>query len=221
MEYWLAFFKKILIPFSFALSPSLGLQFLLSFPFCKTWCRPLVCAVLCLGSLKCQKKISLWQLLPTRPVAKTCSEMELSWTELFTTFHLITWYSDKNVPSDSFSQFLCQRRKKSYKLLSWKQSTNICGVQGRKTAGPVRNSKGGLNPRVLQIRSSLPFPSPPSSTPVSIGNQAVIVCFTGGGWAKPKLLGREVPSTLSSNQIQGAACISLFLNLCSDKHLGL
>ena len=221
MEYWLAFLKKNLNTILFCFK-SLSWAPVSSFPFCKTWCRPLVCAVLCLGSLKCQKPISLWQLLPTRPVAKTCSEMELSWTELFTTFHLITWYSDKNVPSDSFSQFLCQRRKKVYKLLSWKQSTNICGVQGRKTAGPVRNSKGGLNPRVLQIRSSLPVPSPPSSIPVSIGNQAVIVvCFTGGGWAKPKLLVREVPSTLSSNQIQGAGCISLFVNLCSDKHLGL
>lgn len=133
--------------------------------------------------LKCQKTISLWQLLPTRPVAKTYSEMELSWTELFTTFHLITWYSDKNVPSDSFSQFLCQRRKKFTNFCPENRvSTNIGGVQGRKTAGPVRNSKGGLNPRVLQIRSSLPVPSPPSSIPVSIGNQAVIVvCFTGGG----------------------------------------
>ena len=114
------------------------------------------------------------------------------------------------------------KKKKSYKLLFWKQSTNICRMQGRKTAGPVRNSKGGLNPRVLQIRSSLPVPSPPSSILVSIGSQAmIVVCFTGGGWAKPRLLVREVPSTLSSDQIQRADCISFFFNLCSDKHLGL
>ena len=100
------FFKKNLNTILFCFK-SLSWAPVSSFPFCKTWCRPLVCAVLCLGSLKCQKPISLWQLLPTRPVAKTCSEMELSWTELFTTFHLITWYSDKNVPSDSFSQALC------------------------------------------------------------------------------------------------------------------
>ena len=117
--------------------------------------------------------------------------------KLFTTFHLITWYSDENVPSDSSFSVPVPKKKKSCKLLSWKQSTNTCGVQERKRAGPVRNSKGGLSP-VLQIRSSLPAPSPPSSISVPIGNQVVIaVCFTGGGWVKPKRSWREVPSVLN------------------------
>lgn len=46
-------------------------------------------------------------------------------------------------------------------------------------------------------RSSLPAPSPPSSIPVPIGNQVVIVCFTGGGWVKPNRSWREVPSVLN------------------------
>ena len=76
--------------------------------------------------------ISLWQLLPTRPVAKICSEMELSWTELFTTFHLITWYSDKNVPSDSFSQFLCQRRKNLTNFCPENRVQTFVGCKGGK-----------------------------------------------------------------------------------------
>lgn len=59
-----------------------------------------------------------------------------------------------------------------------------------------RNNKIGLSPRVLQVRSSLSAPSLPSSIPVPIGNQVMIVHFTGVGSVKPKLSGREVASAL-------------------------
>lgn len=109
-------------------------------------------------------------------------------------YNLVFW---GKCASDSSFSVPVPKKKKSCKLLSWKQSTNICGVQERKGAGPVRNSKGGLSP-VLQIRSSLPAPSPPSSIPAPIGNQVVIVvCFTGGGWVKPNRSWREVPSVLN------------------------
>lgn len=100
-------------------------------------------------------------------------------------------------------------RNLSCKLLSWKQGTNTCVVQGRKRASPVRKSKG-LSP-VFQIRSSLPAPSPTLTNPNANQKPSGGVCFQGG--KRPQQL-------VAGGGGAGAGCISLFFNLWSDKHLG-